>query len=251
MSLVESTGYLLLSANTPESQDVWVLYRTDDGGATLNRVGPVPLPNGYGSASILVFSDALDGVAAQPSDGNSAVFATRDGGRSWSRVSLPESSGPDAPLTATPRYVEQLQAFGPEVVMVASVMVSSIDSIRLIYASDDGGVSWRVASSWPSKYASDLWAAADARTWVLLPMVMPMRVSVTSDGGSIWTQSSGIGPTGYQPIAASFVSATDGWAIFQAVLVLPPGSHCCHGYGPNTGELWRTVDGGRTWVAFP
>ena len=52
----------------------------------------------------------------------------------------------------------------------------------------------------------------------------PIQVRATSDAGETWTTSTGAGPAGRHVMAVSFVSATDGWAIFQIDPACPAGA---------------------------
>jgi hypothetical protein len=129
-----SAGYLLLSADNSKSAEPWVLYRTDDGGASLHRVGAVTLPGEppmSGPVPVLAFSDPLDGLVA----GWSAVLQTHDGGQHWSSVSLPAAQG-----TGTARYsgAYQLRAFGASVVLVA--WIEGAANGAATYVSDDAGL---------------------------------------------------------------------------------------------------------------
>jgi len=118
MSFVSaSTGYLLLSANSDKDPEPWVLYRTEDGGASLQRVGAVTLPDEpalSGPLPMVAFSDPSSGVVA----GWKVVLQTDDGGAHWSTVSLPATKGSAAPRL---RGVSLLRAFGPQLVLLALI----------------------------------------------------------------------------------------------------------------------------------
>jgi hypothetical protein len=242
-----STGYLLLSANIDKALPTWNLYRTDDGGASLKSVGAVALPGEPGNSGPLpaiAFSDRLDGVIA----GWSAVLQTHDGGQHWSTVSLPASQG-----TGTARYsgVYQLRAFGPRVVLVAWMENATLEATT--YSSDDAGRTWRPAYTW-SPESMDAWAIVNGQTWLgFTTATGPVQVKTTADSGATWKTATGASPTGNPVLAVSFVSPTDGWAIFQI-----PGASCaagaiCEG-SPlefSEGQLAETHDGGVNWQLVP
>lgn len=241
MSFVSaSTGYLLLSANSAKSPEPWVGYRTNDGGASLQRAGVVTLPNEppmSGPIPMMAFSDPLDGIVA----GWQAVLRTQDGGAHWSTVSLPVSLGA--------RYsgVYQLRAFGPNVVLVAYLDGATAPGATT-YASGDAGRTWRSAAAIE---IIDYSAIVDGQTWLQLGMhgTESVHIRVTRDAGATWTSSIGSGPAGRHVMAVSFVSATDGWAIFQVDSTCPPTSMCP--IQPENGQLAQTHDGGVTWQVLP
>jgi photosystem II stability/assembly factor-like uncharacterized protein len=246
MSFVSaSTGYLLLSADSSEAAEPWSLYRTDDGGASLQRVGAVKLPNEpplSGPLPMIAFSDQLDGLVA----GWSAVLQTHDGGLTWTSAILPTGQGSTAA-----RYtgVDQLRVFGTRAVLVAW-MENALTSVTaaIPYVSDDAGRTWRQASEASSQTISDVWAIVDASTW--LDFVSPVdgiHMRVTSDAGRTWTDSTGVGPPGLHIMAVSFTSLFPGhgWAIFQVDSTCPAEA-ACPGLPP-AGQLAETRDGGATW----
>jgi len=240
-----STGYLLLSADSSEAAEPWSLYRTDDGGASMQRVGAVKLPNEpplSGPPPMIAFSDALDGLVA----GWSAVLQTHDGGLTWTSARLPAGQG-----SAMARYigVDQLRVFGARAVLVAW-MENALASVTAAtpYVSDDAGRTWRQASEASSQTTSDVWAIVDANTW--LDFVSPVdgiHVRATSDAGRTWTDSTGVGPPGLHIMAVSFTSLFPGhgWAIFQVDSTCAPGTFCK--LELSAGQLAETRDGGLTW----
>ena len=247
MSFVSaSTGYLLLSADNSQGAEPWVLYRTGDGGASLQRVGAVTLPDEppmSGPLPVVVFSGPLDGVIA----GWRAVLRTQDGGAHWSPVSLPATKG-----SAAPRYagVSLLRAFGPQLVLLALIGGPTTPYEPTAYVSADAGLSWRPAFTASAESETDVWAIVDGQTWLdFTTGDGPIQVRATSDAGETWTTSTGAGPAGRHIMAVSFVSATDGWAIFQVDSTCPAGAFCAMQLP--AGQLAETHDGGLTWQLVP
>ena len=242
MSFVSpSTGFLLLSANSANSPEPWVVYRTDDGGASLQRAGAAKLPGQppmSGPEPRMAFSDPLNGLIA----GWQAVRRTRDGGAHWSTVSLPVSG-----VGARYSGVYELRAFGPSVVLVAYVGGATAAGATA-YASGDAGRTWRSAAAIE---IIDYSAIVDGQTWLQLGMhdTKSVHIRVTRDGGATWTNSTGSGPAGRHVMAVSFVSPTEGWAIFQVDSTCPAWSSCP--IQLPAGELAETQDGGVTWQVLP
>ncbi|MGD0019619.1 MAG: hypothetical protein ABSD62_10235 [Candidatus Limnocylindrales bacterium] len=232
MSFVSaSTGYLLAPADSATNSDTWVVYRTDDGGASLQAVSEVVLPGETASSSpdpAIAFSDRLDGVVA----GWNVALQTHDGGAHWSPVDLP---APVGSKTATYVGLDQLRAFGPYVVLLAWMGGPGATA----YLSDDAGRTWRQASTAWSQSTSDIWAIVDGQTWLDFTAAGSgsIQVGATSDAGRSWTELTF--PFSWRVTAASFVSATDGWAIL--------GTDCRASSDCWLGRLAQTHDGGVTW----
>ncbi len=247
MSFVSaSTGYLLLSANSDKDPEPWSLYRTDDGGASLQRVGAVTLPDEpalSGPLPVIAFSGPLDGLIA----GWRAVIRTQDGGAHWSTVSLPQPQG-----STGFRYIgaQQLRAFGSSLVLLATMdSAAARTDESTMYVSDGAGLSWRPAYTESAESGTDVWAIVDGLTWLDFTTVEgPIQVRATSNAGETWTESTGAGP-GRHVMAVSFVSATDGWAIFQVDSTCPAGVFCAMQLA--AGQLAETHDGGVTWQLVP
>jgi len=246
MSFVSaSTGYLLLSANSDKDPEPWVLYRTEDGGASLQRVGAVTLPDEpalSGPLPMVAFSDPSSGVVA----GWKVVLQTDDGGAHWSTVSLPATKG-----SAAPRYagVSLLRAFGPQLVLLALIGGPTTPYEPTAYVSADAGRTWRPAYAWSAESAT-VWAIVDGQTWLdFTTAAGPMYMEATSDAGDKWTTSTGAGPADRHIMAVSFVSSTDGWAIFQVDSTCPAGAFCAMQLP--AGQLAETHDGGVTWQLVP
>ena len=247
MSFVSaSTGYLLLSADSSKGAEPWTLYRTDDGGASLQRVGAVTLPDEpamSGPLPVIAFSDRLDGLVA----GWSAVLQTHDGGLTWTSASLPAGQGSKA---AAYKGVDQLRVFGTRAVLIAW-MENALTSVASAtpYVSDDAGRTWQQASEASSQMTPDIWTIVDANTW--LDFVSPeqgIHARVTHDAGRTWTDSTGVGPAGLHIMAVSFTATFPGhgWAIFQVDSTCPAGALCP---APTpVGQLAETRDGGVTWA---
>ena len=255
MSFVSaSTGYLLLSADSSQSAEPWTLFRTDDGGASLQPVGTVALPDEppmSGPSPAIAFSNRLDGLVA----GWSAVLQTHDGGVTWTAANLPAGHG-----SAVTRYtgVDQLGVFGTRAVVVAW-MTNALTNVTAAtqYVSDDAGRSWRQAPQASSQAssqasasasASDIWDIVDANTWLtFVSPVDEIHLRATSDGGSTWKDTIGTGPPGLHLMAVSFTSRFPGhgWAIFQVDSTCHPPAAC----PPQlpVGQLAETRDGGATW----
>jgi photosystem II stability/assembly factor-like uncharacterized protein len=234
-----STGYLLLGSDG-SGGDPWVLYRTDDAGASLHRVAAVELPgqSTYIYTPGIAFSNRYNGIVA---DWKGALV-THDGGLTWSSASLP--------LTAdtTPPYMGagELHARGQQVILLAAIsdLVDAPGPVALL--SDDTGDSW--GQVWPdTTQVQAVWAIVDEKTWLVFDRASA-AIRVTTDAGQAGnsTAFSRAWPGGRRIIAASFVSATEGWGLFQIDPGCPASPSCPS--PARVGLLAETHDGGLSWA---
>jgi photosystem II stability/assembly factor-like uncharacterized protein len=240
MSFVSpTTGYVLLgqelTAKTVNA--TWNLYRTGDGGATLDFVATVLPGDPIESlpSQTLAFSDESHGVMS----GESGIFLTGDGGIHWSPASLPWPVSVTKPyLWRSPKY-----SFGPQLVLVtAATDVATSRSVEVVFTSPNAGATWQFASV---RDVGNLLDVIDGRTWLSLVAGHgpTSRVEVTTDAGRTWTGSPVTLPAASYVASVSFVSATDGWADIEPILQ-------CNGACPlrtPAGTLAQTHDGGKTW----
>ena len=164
-------------------------------------------------------------------NGLSPIFGSNDGGRTWGPRRL-------APLPALYRLSpdggfaqwDSPPVFDGEVGAVG-LSVDLPGQASLVYRSTDGGDSWRpvVPPGGPRNWSVDI---VSGSTWKL---VAGRTVLTTTNAGQDWQVA-----TSNLALSAvdrpDFVTARDGW------------------YTPyDTGALYRTTDGGRTWavVALP
>jgi photosystem II stability/assembly factor-like uncharacterized protein len=196
------------------------LLRTSDGGRTWERVAPAA----SGAEGRLVgvrFADASHGWAFGELG---ALYATRDGGQTWTRQGVPTRR-----LLLGAKFLDARRGW-------------LVGAGGTLLRTDDGGANWReglllgrgersaapagalqtVAAPAPRFNAVDF---ADARRgWVVGSRGI---VYATDDGGRTWReQTSGVG-TELRDV--KFTNAREGWAVGADGLVL------------------RTRDGGQTW----
>lgn len=146
-------------------------------------------------------------------------LATRDGGRSWSRLADP-CPAPDSTLTAG----------GPDSLWRFCVHHRG----TVLYRSDDGGMSWHIYSL--PGHARAFKAVSPTIAWELTDGGAVMRLTGGGAGRAVvWRRGRGI------PQA---LTAIDTRTAYVTVLI-PPARHA------RTGRtymvLYRTEDGGRSW----
>jgi len=141
------------------------VFATDDGARSWRQTATLTMSVSVAAPPhIFRFFDETHGVLGLGNDGS--IFRTNDGGRSWSRVSLPEGAWP--PVFADFNDLWAITYSGPS-------------SAAKIYSTTDGGASWARLPDLPVNGAvvfdnpNDGWLAADRQ-----------RVYRTTDGGRTW-----------------------------------------------------------------
>ncbi|MCI0521447.1 MAG: exo-alpha-sialidase [Chloroflexi bacterium] len=224
-------GWLLSHVGVGMNHDYVVLYRTQDGGATWQRVlAPFNDVSGVQACmkNELYFSDAQNGWLTGSCNGVAAgvlLFKTADGGETWQAVNLPEPAK-EAGLfesfevgcgSSTPAFFSAQQGY-----IVVSCERFTSDPRRtdhFLYSTQDGGESWQSAP-----YPGGALRMLDPLNgWAL-----GKDIYLTSDGWRSWSKISQVS----WEAKFDFLNDQTGWAT------------------ASSGEeqaLVYTLDGGRTW----
>lgn len=193
-------GYLLDDHTAVGLGGGGVIFRTTDTGATWDQVGT---GMDYG-LSQMKFVDENHGLAI----GWSAILATEDGGRSWTKRSLPHSVG---------------DCFLAGIACADKKRWLVVGTEGVILASEDSGRTWTSQSSPVRRFLQGV-AWSDSRTATI---VGDRGLILQSVDGSSWTErKSG---TDIRLNAVEYISPSTGFAVGQF------------------GTILRTDDGGRTW----
>jgi photosystem II stability/assembly factor-like uncharacterized protein len=211
------------------------VLRSDDGGASWSIAGGT---NGLGSSFTASDPSTLWSAPDYESSVQTGVklSVSRDAGRTWSAVDLPE-------LSSIPKPVDIGVAAGPvfwdasngAFAVVVQPVMSSVQPAVWFYRTTDAGRSWTLVKK-TTKYPlmPMIPAAVVGRDWAVVAASGLFSLSVSDDFGASWTDGPGFG----MPENTSFiwVDMTDG--NHGAATVLP-------GYGAL--DLMLTADGGRSW----
>ena len=230
--------------------DARAVLHTQDGGVRWELIAELPSPVEAfaGGAFELTFTDDAHGWAATASG---HLLATADGGRTWRQM-------PDPPGTSRAGGARPFNevAFADE--LDGCVSSQTALGIPSSYVTSDGGRTWRQVESMSvlacahGKVGASLLSSAAALPSTVTPMlaavvdpsdgwaILDRAVAVTHDGGATWATILWPAPLPtFDPLAfsgpaqLSFVNASDGWIL------------------ANDGRLYRTVDGGQSWVQTP
>jgi photosystem II stability/assembly factor-like uncharacterized protein len=237
------------------------VFATTDGGRTWQRSADINLaiPAGWAAAQQLQFVDGKHGwlwVQAGPPGGWDAftqqttyLYATPDGGLHWRLVSSIAPSALGFPASTCRSPLGEIVFASTNTAWIQAGCQTAKPELLM---SRDGGVTWSIQQL--SKPA----AAGACPCWAGLPRffdgshgvvevngnVDPMvphgpALLVTSDAGLSWQALPPMPSTGYTLITA-FVNATGWWAV-----VTEPGWNKGQ---PTHDWLYKTADGGNTWV---
>ena len=190
-------------------------------------------------------------IRSNVSIGN-GVWKSTDGGETWRHAGL-EGTGRVGRILVHPQ--------DPDIVYVAALGHAYADSERRgVYRTEDGGATWervlfvdRGAGTYemvmdpanPRKILATMWDL-DLRTWNRDSGGPGSGIHLTMDGGDSWTELEGNGlPGGTLGKIGLCMSASDSDRIYA--LIETSDGVPMEGYETDTGELWRSDDGGRTW----
>ena len=234
------TAYVMSAGSGPLSR----IYRTDDGGSTWDLQFSNDHPDGF--LDCMAFWNPSRGLAyGDAIEGRFFVLQTEDGGASWTRVpdeALPSAQEGEGGFAASGRCVET----GPR--GRAWIATGNAETPRLLWTEDEG-------RSWSFATVPIVGGAAaglttvdflDSRTGIALGGVIgqdTMRVdnvTVTSDGGRVWTL--GGRPAMRGPIyGASWVPDSPAPTVFA---VGPGGAD----YSSDGGLTWQTAAEETYWA---
>lgn len=256
------------SADFQNSETAWVLMdlpstenasgagvglaHTTDGGQTWSAL---PLPKLHDTGYFLSFPDAKDGFlmgvgGAAMHHMTAAIYATTTGGQSWSQVEQTTSSVVNIAPGTIPDLGDKLGLSFWNSTNGWVTLSAVQNGVVGLYHTTDGGRMWS-RQNLPSPSGVDL---GDALVQFLTAPVtfgagrgaiavqvepqtanssvsQPTIIYVTNDGGNTWTPTKAV-DTGFSN-TAFLPTATDWWLQNQ-----------------DTGGLWRTSDGGKSWVAL-
>jgi photosystem II stability/assembly factor-like uncharacterized protein len=239
--------HALVSVNTPVGQ---ILYSTDDGGLNWKRFDLPGGPNdGFAS---FVFLDRERGWYLEGTPGTSGaqssaevqqafvLWRTLDGGQSWSEVLAVDPAHPRAGELSLAGFKSAL-SFSDE----RHGLLLSTPS-ETFYLTQDGGLSWESRPLPPFPYALVGGDGRGASVRLLrLPGLLVEMVSVTVPGSAtslanVYTRVSDDGGSNWSALRPLPTNPS-----LSARPQFEDSRHWLLGEGHG---IWRTADGGQTWV---
>lgn len=239
-------GYLIASPR--EFSSVATVLSTQDGGATWTVVARVSTANGPLGAQ-LTASDATTlwaGAQGEAKISHPLLAVSRDGGKSWSEVTLPGLAGAwggDGGETyGPPVFVNPSTGF---VTVQVAPDTPTVPTDTEVFGTTDGGRTWArktMPAGFPSNgSAGPAWSGVadfiDASHWVA---ASGTTLTFTSDGGRTWQA---VWPNG-MPASAGLPAGT-----FVGLVFFDPnvGFATYRPDGAADNYLYRTSNGGISW----
>ncbi len=229
-------GWELIGLNAGMSHEAVAVYRTSDGGATWSRVF-INDPSVSGSTDSLPLVGDKNGIAAldvnhawvsgsQPSSNFIYVYATQDGGTTWSHQNFTFPAGYNGAMTGA-----SLPLFFGSNEAVLPVLLFANNNGTEFYVSHDGGQTWSGTTPVPQ---GGFLAAASASDFFVWDGSAPLNVS--HDAGASWSTVKPNVNIKDSMVSMQFINATTGWALTSDA--------------SNHHMLYKTVDGGAHWTAL-
>lgn len=225
-------GWLLASFDAGAGSNPAGAWTTRDGGATWKQVAGTRDREGA-AAGQLPRGGIKSGLGARNAEtawvtglwyGETVwLYATRNAGRTWNRVTIPVPDGfttsGGAVQTHPPVFMNQKAGILP--------VIFSEDGAAVFYATRSGGRSWAATTPVRAGEAGYgfVWSFIDARHGFV---ANGDRLWATTNGARTWKA---VSPPGSMAGVTElrFVSAKVGWAVMD-------------------GRLKKTIDGGRHWI---
>jgi photosystem II stability/assembly factor-like uncharacterized protein len=219
-------GWMDITLSVTHGPFFSLLLVTSDGGRTWSRAANTPVL----AADKMLLVTVSDGwmIGTSPFS-DKEVFVTHDGTKSWHQVLV---ASPKTVLPATMARYYQLPTFEDNKCGYLSVYYSGgigVNPAAVLFATDDGGRTWKPDRMVTQKYDSplnSLGAVIDS-AWVWATMQDTGLKLTTVNKGQRIEISGGAGAVG----ELSFVSPTQVWVVVG-------------------GSLMSTTDGGTTWTTI-
>jgi photosystem II stability/assembly factor-like uncharacterized protein len=231
-----TTGFILVNRGAAAGSSAVDVYSTTDGGTNWMPVFQMQpgagdevnsLPFG-GQKSGMTFLDPQKGWVGGsiPMDGYVYLFASQDGGRTWSKqdLNLPASYETAMAEAMPPRFFDGRNGILP-------VRMMSMEVAYEFYITHDGGVSWIATLPVKMNGQFALATMSDIFVWDGGPVLQ-----ASHDGGLSWNLVQTNLNVSEIFSMMQFVDAQTGWMLT--------------GDAANHHGLYKTMDGGVTWNAL-
>lgn len=229
-------GVCLTSLGAAAGSEAVALYQTSDGGSTWTRVY-TNAPDDPAASGSLPFSGQKSGVAfldaargwiggSMPAQGNTYLYATQDGGVTWTQQPLALPAGFETAMTEV-----HPPAFFTPFDGVLPVRLLTEPPSFVFYVTRDGGATWTATFPLNMDARYSMANLLDLFLWDGGPWLY-----VSRNTGLTWDRvATNVSLT--ETLAQfQFADARTGWALTRAA--------------DGHAALYKTVDGGATWSAI-
>ena len=235
--LDSKTGFALAALGAGAGSQAVAVYKTGDGGMNWTRVyindptvetysNSLPLGGQKGGFAFLNASRGWVGGSI-PMDNYIYLYATQDGGTTWSETHLTLPSGLEMSQTGNegPQFFSDTEG----ILIVNLVNAENLSGLSIVYRTTDGGINWIPGAPIPRGRPTEFFTFNDGIAWV-----GNGQFYVTHDAGQTW---GGLVPNedfSDRLVSFQFVDTLTGF-----VLTNPSGSDPA---------FYKTTDGGATWT---
>ncbi len=155
--LDDNNGWRLVITDAAAGSRFYIMERTMDGGITWECINEDPFNGQSGVAEGLIFYDESFGIAGLTgaSQSFSALYITRDGGKTFEKLELPVSKVTELPESAE-RYGHTLKDYDylnmpnqDDVSLTVTVTTDAWEKDGLVFQSNDNGATWEFAGVIP------------------------------------------------------------------------------------------------------
>jgi photosystem II stability/assembly factor-like uncharacterized protein len=229
-------GWELVGLSAAMSHEAVAIFRTTDGGTTWSKVftndpgipgssDSLPL---VGDKNGITAPDAIHAwvTGAQPSDNFIYVYASQDGGSTWTHQNLAMPAGFGGAMTGP-----SLPVFFGSKDAVLPVLFFANNNGTDFYVSHDGGQSWSASTPVAQGGSVAAGSAVDFFVWD-----GGTTLNASHDAGITWSTITPNVNIKDNLVSIQFVNATTGWAVSSDAA-----SHY---------QLYKTTDGGLTWTVL-
>jgi photosystem II stability/assembly factor-like uncharacterized protein len=233
--LDEQNGWAMANINCGAGSCGLDIFNTTDGGQSWmkissaspdNNTQPGKLPFA-GDKNGMTFLDMQHGWVGgtEPKDGYVWLFTTQDGGQTWKQVNLPLPSG----YTTSTISVDPPKFFSAQD-GILPVTLFTDSPHKDFYMTQDGGQSWKPGSVVDSNGIASIPTMQDIFVWD------GGTLQTSHDSGQTWTAISPNINLSQIIAQLDFIDKDNGWATSIDTNL--------------KGMLYKTNDGGKTWVAL-
>jgi photosystem II stability/assembly factor-like uncharacterized protein len=233
--LDEQNGWAMANFNCGAGSCGVDIFKTTDGGKSWDRVSTAS-PDNNTQLNVLPFGGDKNGMTfldmqhgwvggSEPKNGYVWLFATQDGGESWKQVNLPLPS----------KYISSTISVDPPKFFNAKSGILPVtfftdSSYKGFYRTQDGGQSWKPGSIVGSNGIVSIPTLQDIFIWD------GGTLQTSHDGGKTWTAITPNIDLSQIIAQLDFIDKNTGWATSIDANM--------------KGMLYKTIDGGKTWVAL-
>lgn len=230
------TGFALAGLGAGAGSEAVALFKTGDGGMNWTRAyindptvdgyaDSLPLGGQKGGFAFLNPSRGWVGGSV-PIDNYIYLYATQDGGATWTETHLALPAGYEAAQTGN--YGPQFFSNAEGLLIVNGVVPAEPGVFTIVYRTADGGVNWIPGAPIPRGRPTEFYSFNDGAAWV------ENQFYVTRDAGKTWGAVIPNEDFTDRLVSFQFVNALTGF-----VLTNPSG---------DDPALYKTTDGGATWT---